>query len=429
MAQSISANHERTRELSLDEVIEKYKDIPPLVILKSDVTRRSITYTQKALEAVDPDRHQYQQRVLIGYNGEVNSRIPVSLTLRDGASIIMMPIPNARNPYVIDAIDGKTFLTDNGKIIEEVNYWHKPKYYDKVTSSGTPMWQVASARPQRLDIDPNSHCQFWERGGACKFCNINANSGKSKKERNITITLKAQDVYETVREAIKERGAFTNLKMSSGSIISGNEVLDDEAELYLEMLKAAGANFKTKKFPSTLVASAFSEKQLSRLYEETGLTTFTSDIEALNEEKFAWICPGKHSIIGYKEWKRRVIAAVDIFGSGNVSTGTVGGIELAQPYGFTDENEALKRVLEEAEDFTSHGVSVVHCVWSAIPGSKFHNQRTPSLEYYVRLAAGLHNLRKKYNLNIDMDNYRKCGNHPDTDLDRVHEEGGPIYAI
>ncbi len=429
MTQNAAAGLGQKRELSLLEVIEKYSDIPPLVILKSDVTRRSITYTQRALDAIDKNKHQYQQRVLIGSNGEDNSYIPVSLTLRDGASIIMMPIPNAKNPYVIDQIDGKIYLTDNGRIIDEVEYWHKPAYYDKFTSGGTPMWQVASARPQRLDIDPNSHCQFWEKGGACKFCNINANSGKSKKERNITITLKAQDVYETVHEALKEKGAFTNLKMSSGSILSGQNVLDDEVQLYIEMLQAAGENFKTKKFPSTLVASAFSEKQLSRLYEETGLTTYTSDIEVLNEEKFAWICPGKHSIIGYQEWKRRILAAVDIFGRGNVSTGTVGGIELAQPHGFTEEDETLKYVLEEAEDFARHGVSVVHCVWSAIPGSAFHNQRTPSLEYYVRLAAGLHNLRRKYDLNIDMDNYRKCGNHPDTDLDRVHEEGGPFYAI
>ena len=407
-------------ELTLDEVIAKYPDVPPLVILKSDVIRRGIAYTQRALAALDRTKHQYQQRVLVGLNGTKQAAVPVSLTLRDGSSIIIAPAPNVVNPYVVDQVDEKTFLTDKGRPIEEVEYWYKPAYYDKFTSSGTPMWQVASARPQRLDIDPNSHCHFWEHGGACRFCNINFNSGKSKREQNMAVTLTANDVYETVREALKEKGAFTNLKMSSGSILSGREPLDDEVDLYIEMLQAAGANFRTRKFPSTIVASAFSEDQLARLYEQTGLMTYTSDIEVLDERQFSWICPGKSAVIGYREWKRRIIAAVDVFGRNNVSTGTVGGVEMARPNGFTDESEALEHVLEEAEDFVSHGVNVVHCVWVPMLGSKFERQRTPSLEYYVRLATGLQRLRRKYDLNVDMDNYRKCGNHPDTDLDRVH---------
>ncbi|MDF2925723.1 MAG: hypothetical protein K0R57_4637 [Paenibacillaceae bacterium] len=407
-------------ELSLQEVIAKYTDVSPFAIIKSDVIRRGIVYSERALKAVDKTKHQYQQRVLIGSNGAEDSVVPVSLTLRDGSSIIIGPVPSAKNPYLIDLVDGKPFLLDHGEPIEEVEYWYQPDFYKQTTSSGTPMWQVASARPQRMDIDPNSHCYFWDKGRGCKFCNINANSTKSKKERNIAVMLKAQDIYETVKEALKQPGAFTNLKMSSGSILSGPELLDDEVDMYIEMLQAAGANFRTGKFPSTIVASAFSEKQLARLYEQTGLTTYTSDIEVLNEEKFAWICPGKHQDVGYREWKRRIIAAVDIFGRGNVSTGTVGGVEMAQPHGFLDEDEALKAVLEEAEDFVRQGVSVVHCVWVPIPGSAFHRQTPPSLEYYVRLAKGLRDLRRQYNLNVDMDNYRRCGNHSDTDLDRVH---------
>lgn len=423
MKQSVSTNTHTAGELSPREVMQKYPTVSPFAILKADVTRRGLRYTKQALQAVDPAVHQHEQRVLIGANGDKNVNIPVSLCLRDGTSIIMGPAPNAPDPYVVDVVDGKICLTDRGEPVEEVEYWYKPKYYDQFTTAGTPMWQVASARPQRMDIDPNSHCHFWEHGGACRFCNINVNSGKSKHERNMAIRLTAQDVYETVREALKEPGRFTNLKMSSGSILSGAEVFDDEVDMYVEMLQAAGANFKTKKFPSTIVASAFSEKQLGRLYEQTGLTTYTSDMEVLDADRFAWICPGKSGAVGYREWKRRILAAVDIFGRGNVSTGIVGGVETARPHGFADEDEALRATLEEAEDFVSHGVSVVHCVWVPIPGSAFAGQRAPSLDYYVRLAAGLQALRVKYDLSVDMDNYRKCGNHPDTDLDRVRMGG------
>lgn len=415
-----SSASKSAQQLSLKEVIEKYSDVSPFVIIKADVIRRTVTYTERALQVLDPNKHQVQQRVLIGSNEGKNGHVPVSLLLRDGTSIIIMPDPGAVNPYVVDYVDGKLVLTDNGDIVEEVEYWYKPDYYDKFTSSGTPMWQVASARPQRLDIDPNSYCQFWNTGDGCKFCNIVSNSNKSKKDKNMIVSLKARDVYETVKEALKQPGMFTNLKMCSGSILSGKEVFDEEVDMYIEMLQAAGENFKTKKFPSQIISSAFSERQLAKLYESTGLTTYTSDIEILNEEKFAWICSGKHKKIGYENWKNRIISAVDIFGRGNVSSGIVGGAELAKPYGFTDEDEALKYDLEEAEDFASKGVSVVHCVWIPLQGSAFHNQETPSLEYFVKLSKGLSGLRKKYGLNIDMDNYRKCGNHPDTDLDRVN---------
>ena len=44
---------------------------------------------------------------------------------------------------------------------------------------------------------------------------------------------------------------------------------------------------------------------------------------------------------------------------------------------------------------------------------------SPSLEFHVRLAKGLDDLRRRYDINVDMDNYRRCGNHPDTDLSRI----------
>jgi hypothetical protein len=139
----------------------------------------------------------------------------------------------------------------------------------------------------------------------------------------------------------------------------------------------------------------------------------------LNERVFDWICPGKAGRVGYREWKRRLVAAVDIFGRSNVGTGLVGGVELAKPNGFTSEDDAIKSTLDEAEDLASHGVTTVYIVWVPRPGSVFHDQKNPSLEYYVRLARGLHDLRVRYGLRADFDDYRRCGNHPDSDLSRL----------
>ena len=176
---------------------------------------------------------------------------------------------------------------------------------------------------------------------------------------------------------------------------------------------------KGRQFPSQLIGSAFNERQLARLHSETGLGSYTSDLEVLNERLFNWICPGKADKVGYQEWKARLVRAVDIFGRGRVGTGLVGGIELATPEGFKNEDEALKSTLDEAEDLASKGVTTVFIVWVPRPGSRFKDQKNASLEYYIKLAQGLHDLRVKYKLSVDFDDYRRCGNHSDSDLSRL----------
>jgi len=403
-------------ELSRKEVEELFPEVPPLVILKADVQRRTVRYTERAVAAVDPKIHQVQGRWIYT---EKNDLSPESLLLRDGSSILTAPLDTAENPYIVDVIDGRKVLVDQGEIVEDVDYWHKPDFYDKVTSSGKPMWHIAHARPQRIEFNPYSNCRFWDNGKGCKFCSIASTYTKGRRESAKPLNLELQDISETTREALKQKGRFTGVFITGGSIPQGENVFDDEVDLYVDVLQAIGENFRTKKFPSQLLGSAFSEKQLERLYTKTGLMSYTSDLEVLDEKTFNWICPGKAEWVGYKEWKRRLINAVGIFGKGFVSAGLVGGVELAKPHGFATEEEALRITLDEAESLAEQGVSTVACVWVPYAGTVFHKQKQPSLRYYVELAKGLQGLRKKYALDIEMDNYRRCGNHPDSDLARI----------
>ncbi len=87
----------KRNELTLKEVIDKYNDVSPFVIIKADVQRRSVIYTDRAIKAADKNVHQLQSRGIVFSIGEKEDYFPVSLLLRDGTSIMTGPLPTAKN--------------------------------------------------------------------------------------------------------------------------------------------------------------------------------------------------------------------------------------------------------------------------------------------------------------------------------------------
>lgn len=407
----------RKKEESFREIVKKYPDISPFIITQLDVQRRGVTFTSAALDRVDPNIHQTRP---------LGERLaPDSLLLRDGTSIVTNftfatsdGTISGRDPYLVDVVDGKTVLTDNGDIIDEIIYWEKPEYYDKVTSFGNKMGTVIRARPQRFHLDVNHYCHFWDVGGeGCKYCGIGAEGHKYKGASNEHANY--DEIREVMQELVKEKGRFTGFILTGGSVLSGKELCDDELEQYIQTMHAIGSVFSAKKFPSQINSTALNVRQLERLYNETGLTSYTTDLEVFDEEVHKWVCPGKARLIPFKEWKKRLYDAVPIFGKGQVNTGIVSGVELAEPNGFKSEAEAIARNLETAEELTSHGVGLKHDVWNVVPNSIFKNQSTPSLDYYVQITKGFYELNLKYGINTEMDDYRKCSMHANINHDRI----------
>jgi hypothetical protein len=411
----------REQELSLGEVVRKYPDIPPLIILKADVQRRGVIMTERALQGIDPERDDVHYR---GLNAENRGSLPNGLLLRDGTTIlcgiaaVSESFSRFREPYTVDLIKGKPMLIDEGAVVEEVDYWPASDYSRRLTSKGTPMWQVLISRPQRMDINTYQHCDFWKESGmGCKFCFVGATYHKNRNVKKEFVDL--DDVEEAVAEALKQPGRFRMIQLCSGTMLGGNELLDDETDRYINMLKRIEKYSGGKKIMTQIVATAFNERQLRRLHDETILTSYTADIEVLNEAVFNWVCMGKAKYIGYQEWKKRLYKAVDIFGPNMVDTGIVSGVELAEPYGFRSEDEALEKCLSEAEELAKHGVGVAQTVFHAEPGSIFFRQKTATLDYLIAFTSGLDELRRRYHLSYYYDDYRTCGNHPNTDLTRT----------
>jgi hypothetical protein len=412
----------REKEPSLEEVARKYPHVSPLVILKTDVQRRGVVFSERVQEAVDPSRDAVLYR---GIYLEKQDRRPNGLILRDGTTIIVedqtgLPkgFNGGRTPYLVDVVDGKAVLCDEGKVIDEIYFWPKPDYFDKETSRKTPMWQVLVARPQRVDINIYQYCDFWrEPGGGCKFCVIAATYHKNKEQK--PEFLNHEEVVEAVLEAVKQPGRIRMIQFCAGSVLGGQELLDDEVDQYVKLLRALGELFSEKKVMTQLISTAYNERQIRRLYNETILSGYTADIEVLDEDVFNYICPGKAKHIGYKEWKNRLFKAAEVMGHGAVNTGIVSGVELIQPGGFRSEEEALEKCLKEAEELARRDVGIAQTIFRVAPKSYLHHQKSASLDYLIAFADGLDRLQRKYGLEAYFDDYRTCGNHPNTDLARI----------
>jgi len=415
----MSLNH----ELGVEALSEKYVDVPKSIILKLDLQRRGITFTDAAATETCTPYYRGPEVTAFSKKETTVRPLPGPILLRDGTSVLTGPHDSQfLRPYSIDHIDGKFYAIDNGERLDEVDFSPRPEFYGKLTSRGIPMESIAWSRPQRLDLYPYRYCHYWDTREQCKFCGFftDLKTQKQLAGDSYAKVVHPEDLYETVREAIKEPGRFSQINLTAGTDYSGDVPFENEVERYIEVLQAIGRNFKTRRFPSQLIAPAYSKQQVKRLYDETGLSSYCPDIEVWDKELFKWICPGKEKWYGRDYWVKSALDAVEIFGKGNVYTNFVAGVEFAQPHGFTSIEQALDSNFEACEYFAKNGVVYLSIVWRPGRGTGLAGQQQPPLEYYVRLIRGLVEIRKHYGLASDNDDFKHCGNHGDSDLERLN---------
>ena len=177
--------------------------------------------------------------------------MPGPILLRDGSFVYINYGERFEDPYDIEYHQerGVFLLKENGETLEEVDFVPRPAFLGKKTSRGTPMEALADVRAQKLILTAYQRCRFWEGGDQCHFCAF-FTGGHSAGAVN------CQDIYETVREAVREPGRFSEIYLSGGSDFGGDPPFETEVERYIQVLQAIGRNFSGR-FPSQLMAPAY----------------------------------------------------------------------------------------------------------------------------------------------------------------------------
>lgn len=405
-----------TKYEELQRIKEQHPTLSPFVILKLSMICKGVVLTEAALNKVQEPMYCFGSLEPFGisFAGRTNNKVmPGSILLRDASNVYINYGEAYENPYIVDWDQEQNLflLKDGDLIVDVVDFIPRPAFYGKTTSKGTPMEQIAEVRAQKLIMNAYQKCRLWEKGGQCAFCAFFTG-------QHIQGEVDCDDIYETVKEALKEPGRFSEIYLSGGTDFGGDEPFQEEIERYIRVLQSIGKNFSGR-FSSQLMSPAYKKPDLQRIYDNTGVTSYCPNIEVWDERLYPLMCPGKDKWIGRKEWIKRTIDAVEVFGRGKVCTQVVAGVELAKPHGFKTEDEALNSNFEACEFFSKNGVIFLGTIWRPHKKTKLGYQPMASLDYYVRLTEGLYNIRKEYNLLNTNDNYKHCGNHPDSDQERL----------
>ena len=134
------------------------------------------------------------------------------------------------------------------------------------------------------------------------------------------------------------------------------------------------------------MAPAYPIELVRRIRQETGITSYSPNIELADRAMFERRCPGKNEVVGYDEWINRTLKAVDVFGAGHVYSQIVAGAELVGEGVLTVE-QALETNLKLREFFADHGVILLSTIWRPHRASRLGMTKMAPLEYYVQLAA------------------------------------------
>lgn len=386
--------------MPIEETYRKFSDVHPNIVLKTDVLRQGINISKAASKNFEQrDDLLWKGFHLFSYDYQktklYREKTPLLMRLEDGMPIHVRT--NILSPYQLDLVDQEFVIreSESGEIIaRKIWFERKPRWYDMRTEDGIQMPAIAQGTCQMIFVTMNKYCELWKTNDQCLFCNINATLKDQKKGgEDLVARLDPNTIAEVVKTAV-EVDAHYHILFISGGTICGTYQGQTELEFYITRLNALREKLQVW-IPTAVQIAAYDDDGWKRLHE-TGVGSIQPNMEVWDKDLFKWICPGKEKFVGYDEWIKRTIKAVDFWGRGRVNPNFVLGIEFAKPHGFEDVPSAVKSTSEGWDFLMSHGVLPRFNLWTRETGSAFADQSAPPLEYFIEAQKAYTELRWKH---------------------------------
>jgi hypothetical protein len=405
-----------TRIAELEDFFRRYGDMPREVIVKEDLLRWGVRFSEAALAVGREYRERsyyifsYDRTALGEMKKDESNKAPDEVKIAGGTWKLRTTIVSTRvydkSPWEIDVVDERLALRADGEVVAEVQYPSRPSYYGLSFEDGQ---QYAELVPvigwgTRVFSTLQRACGFWGDKEECRFCDINANMRALRRQgRSYTPRKDPQRVATVLRKIFDDKPAGepdkTMLLLSGGTNLKRHSRTITDEDFYLEFVRAAKEAIGDRA-PIVLQTVARDQATLRR-FKQAGVTCHHANVEVWDKNLFEWLSPGKNNWIGRDEWLRRTVDSVEVFGAGNVTPSLVAGVEMARPHGFERWQDAVASTTEGLEFLMSHGVVPRLPQWCIEPLSDLaadNADRIIPLEYFVNVCRNWYEIWTKYKL-------------------------------
>ncbi len=311
----------------LEVYFDRYPDIPLEVIIKEDLLRQGLKFTEAAMQAAETCRRK--SYFLFSYDRishdemeqDEGSRVPEDIDFFGGSyglkrTVVRVSI-GSDTPYTIDADpDGEITLYEDEKPLAKVEYPSVPEYYAEQFEDGTSYGQMIPLLFGRQAFATiHRFCALWGANEECKFCDINGNLRDLKKKHKdkpsdhvVFDAIKDPDKVATVMEAmtrsmfIENRESIRNrmvcLIMTAGTIKTTLKGMTPN-QFHLSYLNAIRDKIGGRT-PLVLIVEPGSREDMIRLHE-AGCTSYNPNYEVWDSKMVKIRGPGKGNVRGREE--------------------------------------------------------------------------------------------------------------------------------
>ena len=169
----------------------KFPDVPQEPILKDDMLRHGLRFSEAALEAAKGCKVKsyrlftYDKVTYDGLEKKEGFKAPEDIVLWGGPYGLRQTTVSVRlnpeSPYLVEVKDGQLMICQDGLQITKVKYPPMPDYYAKSFDDGAKYSEIVAMSAQTAFCTINRTCQFWGKHNECMFCDINENVRQAKK--------------------------------------------------------------------------------------------------------------------------------------------------------------------------------------------------------------------------------------------------------
>ena len=394
----------------LERMMQEFPDLPAEAVIKQDILRQGLAFSPDALRVASGYKPKdyfiftFDLVPVAEMAQHAGFRAPEEIRMTGGPYDLRRTVVSTRvapdSPYLVELREGKLTLSSEGAFLADLEFPPIPGYYGHTLSSGRKISEIAPAIEWGYLIYLTVYrlCQYWGRDEECRFCDLNENFRQQRANgREYTAVKEIEDIVEAMT-LISEHDTVSRAYTVTGGSITRKLDGMREGEFYAQFAQAIESRFAGRWIPKAVVQALPTDEV--KMLHDAGYRIYHPNYEVWDAELFSWICPGKDRYVGRDAWVKRILDAAEIFGPTNVIPNFVGGVEMAQPHGFTSVDEAVASTTEGLEFFMSHGVMPRFTTWCPEPTSNLGRQQGPPLEYFVKLLRAWRDTFEKHKLPV-----------------------------